>query len=248
MKETHVGRWARTQVIKRLVGDLLHPVRAYADLTAIYRTGKQLTACLPKRSLVDLSPGIDQTEVRIQYWPQPGGTSMADMTALILLAKHTNRRSIFEFGTFRGYTTYNLALNTHPDSKIYTLDLPGSSIHEAKLELTSLDLIDKEMSGEQFLGSPVAGKIIQLYGDSAAFDYTPYEGEMDLVFVDASHSYGYVLSDSLVARRLISTGGIIIWHDYPTWPGVWLCLEELKQKWSGRFIWIEDTELVIWLS
>jgi hypothetical protein len=37
---------------------------------------------------------------------------------------------------------------------------------------------------------------------------------MDLVLVDASHTYQAVFSDSMNAFRMIKAGGVILWHDY----------------------------------
>jgi hypothetical protein len=37
---------------------------------------------------------------------------------------------------------------------------------------------------------------------------------MDLVVVDASHTYAAVFSDSMNAFKMIKPGGVIIWHDY----------------------------------
>jgi hypothetical protein len=124
--------------------------------------------------------------------------------------------------------------------------LPASELASAKFEITDAALINKTASGEWFSNTPVAAKITQLFGDSAAFDYSEYEGRMDLVFVDGGHSYEYALADSIQARKLLAPHGVILWHDYPTWPGVWACLEDLSREWTGSFLWIEGTALVLW--
>lgn len=118
------------------------------------------------------------------------------------MAKFLRSRQLFEIGTFRGYTTYHLALNTASDAHVYTLDLPALGIQTAKLELTDLSLIEKPISGEWFHNTQVQKNISQLFGDSATFDYTPYEGKMDFVYVDGGHSYGTAMSDSLVSRAV----------------------------------------------
>ncbi len=53
---------------------------------------------------------------------------------------------------------------------------------------------------------------------------------MDFVFIDASHTYEYVLSDSRAALKLLRRGGgtkVILWHDYGEWEGVTRALDEL---------------------
>jgi hypothetical protein len=37
---------------------------------------------------------------------------------------------------------------------------------------------------------------------------------MDLIFVDGSHAYSYVLSDSDKAFKMLAPNGLILWHDY----------------------------------
>ena len=246
MKEKQAKYWSRARVMAYLMGSLIRPARLKGVVTELFRATKQSAASIPCQSLVDVFPNIDRGEVKVRYWPRQGGGSIADVVALAQVAKYLDCRRLFEIGTFRGYTTYHLALNVAADAIIYTLDLPASHIHSAKLELTDVALINKPLSGEWFLDTPVAAKISQLLGDSATFDYSSYEGQMDLVYVDGAHSYEYVASDSLTARRLTTPNGIILWHDYPTWPGVWACLEDLSRQWSGRFTWIEGTALVVW--
>jgi hypothetical protein len=83
-------------------------------------------------------------------------------------------------------------------------------------------------------GTNVAPKITRLLGDSAAYDFRPFHETVDLVFIDGSHAYGYVLRDSATAMSLLRESGIILWHDYvpegfPTWPAyVVLCTSYIK--------------------
>jgi predicted O-methyltransferase YrrM len=196
--------------------------------------------------LSDIFPGIEQVEVRVKYSPYMGGGSLSDVITLAQAVKFLGCRRMFEIGTFRGYTTFHLALNSPAGSHVYTLDLPASAVPEAKLELTDLQFIQKPFSGGWFKNTECEPIITQLLGDSAAFDYSTYEGSMDFVYVDGGHSYEYAMADSLTARRLLAPGGIIMWHDYPTYPGVWVCLEELSKKWPGKFRWVDGTALVTW--
>lgn len=248
MKEQQARLWSRTRVASYLLGSLLRPARLRDDLTAFYHVAKRRATRIPGRSLTDIFPGIDRCEIKLRYWPSLGGGDVADMAALAKTCKFLDRRRMFEVGTFRGYTTYHLALNSADEAQVYTLDLPASELASARLEITDVALIEKPFSGEWFLDTPLAAKITQLLGDSAAFDYTDYQGQMDLVFVDGAHSYEYAMADSQTARRLLAPDGVILWHDYPTYPGVWACLEDLSRQWAGRFVRIEGTALVLWQS
>jgi hypothetical protein len=246
MKERQVGRWARQQVLRQCLAAAVRPKQARDNAAAVYRALKREAADLETKSLADVFPGIDETTVQIKYSPRMGGGSLADLVTLAQVVSNQRFTRMFEIGTFRGYTTYHLALNSPPQAHVYTLDLPAAGIPSAALELTDLQFIDKPSSGEWFRNTDCEFKVTQLFGDSASFDYVPYEGQMDFVYVDGGHSFEYTMADSLTARRLLGRAGVIMWHDYPTYPGVWACLEELSKKWQGQFAWIEGTALVVW--
>jgi len=144
----------------------------------------------------------------------------------------------FEIGTFDGRTTENMAANQPDDGKCYTLDLPPEGADAAALPLACGDItyINKETSGARISSSEKSGKITQLYGDSGTFDFAPYENQIDLMFVDGSHSYEYVLADTEKAYKMVKPGGLILWHDYDSrwWPGVTRALNELQSQ-DARF-------------
>jgi predicted O-methyltransferase YrrM len=37
---------------------------------------------------------------------------------------------------------------------------------------------------------------------------------MDIVFVDAGHTYAYIKSDTENALKMVRPGGVVLWHDY----------------------------------
>ena len=137
----------------------------------------------------------------------------------------------FEIGTFDGRTTLNLAANISADGHIFTLDLPAADLEQTAHKIAPGDqsFIQKPQSGSRFIGTPWASRITQLYGDSATFDFSPYEGRMDVVFVDGAHSYDYVKTDTATALRLIKPGGLILWHDYGSkwWKDLTRAMNEL---------------------
>lgn len=158
---------------------------------------------------------------------------------------------IFEIGTFDGRTTLNLAMNSHLDCRIYTLDLPPG--HKTVYQIASGErhMIEKPTSGsryKEYLSTHPEKicRIHQLYGDSASYDYTPYLGTCGLIFVDGSHAYDYALADTRTAMRLARPGGIIVWHDYGIWEGVTRALEELEKAEKLGLRHIHGTSLVYW--
>jgi len=155
-----------------------------------------------------------------------------------------------EIGTFDGRTTLNLALNS--DAQVFTLDLPGNMETVFQVKGSNEKYMKKQSSGARFSSPPHTGlpcveRITQLYGDSASFDFSPWYGKIDLVFVDGAHSYEYVVNDTNIALRLLSPeGGIIVWHDYMVWPDVTRALHELKEKMpSLPLVHVRDTSLVV---
>ncbi|MFO7569021.1 MAG: class I SAM-dependent methyltransferase [Smithellaceae bacterium] len=180
-----------------------------------------------------------------------GGVRVSELGVLCQFARHLKPGSqIFEIGTCDGRTTLNLALNA-PGCCILTLDLPAGQETLFGTDPGERQYIDKALSGQKYLACTdrfpdAVGRITQLYGDSAQYDYRPYEGACDMVFVDGSHAYEYVLKDTETAFRLIKKTGVIVWHDYGVWPGVTHALEgiECKEKLGLRHI--KGTSLAFW--
>ena len=164
---------------------------------------------------------------------ESGNITLLELVVIIKLIEIHKPRSIFEIGTFDGRTTLNMATASPDQSEVFTLDLPKDSVESTTLPLTEADkfYIRKDDSGARYKDTEYAGKIKQLFGDSARFDFSRFENSMDFIFVDGSHSYEYVLKDSSTALRLLRNGkGIILWHDYlGKWFGATRALNELSQ-------------------
>lgn len=201
---------------------------------------------LPTISVDDICrPGpIELIEIK----PQNGNVSVLELAILAKLIVQYKPRRIFEFGTFDGRTTLNMAANA-PDATVYTLDLPQSDMNSTNLPVESADktYIDKTASGRRFADSEHGHRIVQLFGDSATFDYTPYAGNIDFIFVDGAHSFEYVSSDSANALQMLSKHGVIVWHDYSSWPGATTALNKLYGA-DQRLRWIEGTSLAVRLG
>lgn len=139
-----------------------------------------------------------------------------DLISLCLLCQALRPAVVFEIGTFVGYTSLHMALNTPTAAEIFTLDLPPADRSTA-LHTTATDqkLIGNAMARRPLFESHAGGaKIRRLFGDSAGFDYSEWYGRVDLFFVDGAHSYDYVKSDTLNALKCCRPGSVIAWHDY----------------------------------
>jgi len=166
---------------------------------------------------------------------------------LTALASLLECDSIFEFGTYRGDSAWLLAHNL-PKAHVYTLDLPGpEALERAELELTDgAEYFQKWDRGVRFRGTPEAERITQLFGDSATFDFAHYSGDIDLVFIDASHSYSYVRSDTEAAFGMLSELGTIVWDDYTYYPGVYAYLNEIGPSLDRPIFHIAGTRLAVY--
>jgi predicted O-methyltransferase YrrM len=179
-----------------------------------------------------------------------GNVNERELVTICRLVRRTNPLELFEFGTFDGRTTLNLAANSSAGARVYTIDLPQESIGSLAAPILDHEVryADKAESGSRYRGSDVAARIEQLYGDSGTYDFEAYYNRMDFVFVDGSHTYEYVVNDSLHAMRMLRDGkGLIVWHDYSRWDGVTRALNELqrKQPFFAGLSWIDGTTLAV---
>ena len=181
-----------------------------------------------------------------------GNVRISELAILSAMAANCeNGSNLFEIGTFDGRTTLNLALSAPAECKIFTLDLPPDQATKYRIVDGERHMVRKPTPGlryEKYRAThPEAiGRIYQLLGDSATFDYTPYENSCSLVFVDGSHAYDYVKSDTEAAMRMVRQGGVILWHDYGIWEGVTSALEEIERRDHPGLRNVKGTSLVFW--
>jgi len=204
-----------------------------STISAHFGYAKNTTApIIPQVEVQEVVPEDVVVQIR-ELAGVDGNVSPVEIIVIDKLVKHYNPSKLFEIGTFDGRTTLNMAANCSPEATIYTLDLPKDELNSTKLSLARGDkiYINKETSGVRYLDKDCASKITQLYGDSAIFDFSPFLNLIDFVFIDGSHSYEYVLSDSKQALKLLKDKkGVIVWHDYASWDGVTDALNELYSK------------------
>lgn len=196
----------------------------------------------PKLPLISPAQVLSSAPLRLaELEVQPGNMPVSELAALCGIVRRENPRAIFEIGTLNGRTTLNLALNSPPECRIFTLDLPREQLGETRYPISDRfrKLVEKERSGELFLNKdaaefPETKKITQLFGDSGNFDFSPYYNAIDLVFIDGSHDYEYVLNDSEIALKLLREGrGVILWHDYRGGMEVITALETFRKRRPG---------------
>jgi hypothetical protein len=215
----------KPRVTQRFFGSLLRYVASY-NHSVLYPEN------LPVRLLSELFPGIEGREVCLQHSFEDKALPYGEAYVLAAISAHVRPQAAFEIGTFTGGGTLLMARHAGPGCPVYTLDMPPAA---KSLKLPGVDLDPPEEDdtriGERFRGTEEARQITQLYGDSATFDYSPYKGRMDLVLVDGSHSYSYVMSDTRKALEMLSPRGTIVWDDCATvHPGVAQALDKIGAR------------------
>ncbi len=203
-------------------------------------------------ALVDQPPAKRIVQMQLPPRRGAGGLTTLETSLLIAATQIVNARRVFEIGTFLGSTTLNLALNIPADGKVLTLDLDARSAgevtqHPGDKPLTAIHL---ETAALDFVGSPVAGKITTLTGNSITFDYAPWKDSIDLAFIDGGHDFDTVKSDTENALAIVakSAPSCILWHDYRNadYPELSEYLDGLSEQMP--IFHIEDTRLCVFFN
>lgn len=196
---------------------------------------------LPSVVVTELFPDIDLSQVELLFpLPRPGGIALEELVIIACLVRHLKPKRLVEIGTAEGRTTLNLALHAPADAEIFTFDLPpthlDATVAESGLNYQQMGIPEP---GCLFRNHPLADKIRLILADSTQFDWSPFEGSVDFVFIDGAHDYWSVRKDTENALRLLRPKGVILWHDYGVVEGVTLWLNELAK--DLPLVWLKDT-------
>ena len=215
----NMGKWARAKQSLTLAA--AHPSRTARGIfrLPLEQDAAARIAALPALELVELVPGGKNYDVTVGLQSARHSWSLGSSEQMILqiLLRGRGCTKVFEIGTFNGGTTRLLAESLPDGGKVWTIDLPPTE-YDATQDPAGFTGADV---GAAYLLSPAAAKVHQLRGNSLEFDFSEFEGLMDLVLVDGGHEYANGFSDSLTALRLLRPGGVVVWDDFePQWPGL----------------------------
>jgi predicted O-methyltransferase YrrM len=253
-RTSFAGAWLRAAVGSALaLGLSLTSERARRTVVRLarefgYHHRPGLETVLPRVQVEELLPDLP-SRIRAPV-AADGNVTLLELIVLNGLVRQSRPARIFEIGTFDGRTTLNLAANAPEHAMVFTLDLPSAGGPPATVDPDDVQFIRRAQHGGRsvrFRGTPEAVKIRELEGDSAAFDFSDFEGAIDFVFIDGSHAREYVLSDSNAALLMAAPGAMIVWHDYGEWRGVTSALNDLGAR-DPRFaglVHVAETSLAI---
>lgn len=172
-----------------------------------------------------------------------GGSLPTDHALLMLLAQRINARSYFEIGTWRGESVINVAAVI---PECHTLNLGADEMYRRGW---SEDYI--RLHGFFSQKNP---SVTHLHGDSRSFDFSPYYGKQDLVFIDGDHHHDTIVSDTRTAFKLLrDEHSVIVWHDYAfspesvRWNVLHAILEGTPADKRSGLVCISNTLCAAWL-
>ena len=204
-------------------------------------------------TLIDAPPPERIVRTALPHRRGAGGLTLLEMSLLLAASRAVQAKRVFEFGTFLGSTTLNLALNIPDDGAVFTLDLDERLAAEAAQDVADAPLTQMHLASRSsldFSGSPVAARIETLLGDSTTFDFSRWSGSLELAFIDGGHDAATVKSDTENALRMVRRDkpSCILWHDYRngTYPGLTTYLDELSRQMPLAHV--EDTMLCAWFN
>ena len=201
------------------------------------------------QEIFELFPELEGRRARVvvEHLPGEGVDARVEVLAyLAMAAVAIAPKVIFEFGTFRGRTALNFALNSPPECRVLTLDVPKEKRSEVIERSNYADghIIRQSETGIDYAGCDVASKIEQLYGDSTRFDFRSLYGQVDLVFVDGGHDYEVVRSDTRNALAMLRPGGVVIWDEFANYGDYHdVTRAVLDEVPAGEVVQIENTQL-----
>lgn len=164
------------------------------------------------------------------------GLPLHELASLALLTKVVKPHTIFEIGTYSGRTALNFAQNCPEKCRVYTLDLPKNTAYPPCM-------------GVDYKGKEIESKIEELFHDGSVFDYSPYFGKIDVVFVNGLHDYESVRSDTVNALKMVKLHGYVVWHDFANYGetnGVTRVIFEMLP--SDQVIQIATTQLAFYVK
>jgi hypothetical protein len=204
-------------------------------------------------ALLDEPPARRVVNATIPYRRGAGSLTLLELFVALAASRIVGAKRIFEFGTFLGATTFNLALNLPADGEIFTLDLGATDARGLAQDGADAPLTRTHLSSTScldFLGSSISGKVKILTGNSTKFDFSRWTSTIDMAFIDGGHDLATVRSDTENSMRLVPKERLscVLWHDYrnPAYDELTRYLDELSNQ--LEIAHIEDTMLCVWFN
>jgi hypothetical protein len=189
-------------------------------------------------------PGIELSRIRgIDRVRVDGPVRRHSPMVVTALAILLESETVFEFGPDTGDTAWLLAHNL-ANARIYQLD-EGTGPPQSVRPAYPLQQLSGGDDRRRDATTP-ASRIIRLNGDSTTFDFRPYSGTADLVYIEGSQRQARITSDTEAAFGLLSELGTIVWDGYSGDAGVYAYLNDLSSSLDRPLLHILGTRLVVY--
>jgi hypothetical protein len=204
LKDRQLAREYWSQNVQRYSELMGHGLRAKNPVNYIYKQGWA-------------KPSADERVHMPVALHTGGGTRLDELLVLATVARVLQPKRVFEIGTFNGRTTSVFVLNVAPHASVVSLDLPPAVDPErpgAAYLATDVELVRQRKVGSFLYELGLGERYQQLFGDSIAFDPSPYAASVELGFIDGAHTLRYVKNDTEKMAAMVSDRGLVFWHDY----------------------------------
>ena len=202
------------------------------------------------KDILDVFPDTEEAfKIVIEHLPKADKSlPLHELASLAFITKVVKPKQIFEIGTYSGRTALNFAQNSPEDCVVWTLGLPATETN-ALTNTTKGNVERSTCTGTDYKGKDAEGKIRQLYHSSLAFDFSPYFGKIDIVFVNGVHHYEAVKSDTINALQMVKPNGFVIWHDFANYGDTnGVTRAALEMLLGDNVVQIATTQLAIYLQ
>ena len=167
-------------------------------------------------SIVDFKLTLPSTEI--------GSISVFEATMLVSLLKVINAKTVFEFGTYLGYTSRLFLNNSY--AKVFTIDF---GLDYVSKNTKDSDILINDIANDNYLSINQMNKgayylsdlndknknrIELIFSDSTKYNFENLYNKIDFIFIDGGHTKEIINSDTKNAFRMLSDNGIIVWHDF----------------------------------
>ena len=124
----------------------------------------------------------------------------------------SGRRAIVELGVFEGVSARILRRSMDPDGRLWLVDpfLPGR-VGICWARSIARQEVGREKRGEAVFLEQMSFEAVQGWGTM-----------LDMVFIDADHSFEAVLRDWKDWSPFLVPGGVVAFHDSRVFPGGWV--------------------------
>lgn len=131
-----------------------------------------------------------------------------ELEVLVALVRSESPKTVVEIGVNEGRTAKALLQNVPGISRYIGIDVERDYV-------TALKVQRKEVPANPGWMAQSDGRFELVLKQRGSLDLEPRDlPECDVVFIDGDHGHAAVEHDTALAKAIVRTGGLIIWHDY----------------------------------